>query len=102
MKRLFFLFSAVALLAACSTSDISDVKEGMSSAEVVEIAGEPTEKVSMPLDIEWWIYKEDNVLLILEDDSVSRVTSEQKLKESIKDVEEGMNEIENEVKELTE
>ena len=74
----------------------------MSSAEVVEIAGEPTEKVSMPLDIEWWIYKEDNVLLILEDDSVSRVTSEQKLKESIKDVEEGMNEIENEVKELTE
>ncbi|MGM0376180.1 MAG: hypothetical protein ACQEQ0_05360 [Bacteroidota bacterium] len=102
MKKLFLLFAVTALLSACSSSDISDIETGMSAGEVTDIAGEPTEKVSMPLSIEWWIYKEDNVLLIMEEDSVSRVTSEEKLNESLKDVEDGMNEIEDQVNELNE
>jgi len=102
MKKLFSLFAVIALFPACSSSDISDIETGMSATEVTDIAGDPTDKVSMPLDIEWWIYKEDNVLLIMEDDSVSRVTSEKELEESLKDVKDGMNEIENEVNELTE
>ena len=102
MKKLFLLFAVTALLSSCSSSDISDIKTGMSTEEVTDIAGEPTDKVTMPLNIEWWIYKEENVLLIMEEDSVSRITSEQKLEESIKEAEDGMNEIENKVNELTE
>ena len=102
MKKLFLLFAVTALLSACSSSDVSDIETGMSAEEVTDIAGEPTDKISMPLNIEWWIYKEDNVLLIMEADSVSRVTSQQELEESVKDVEEGINEIENQVNELTE
>ncbi|MFO8001686.1 MAG: hypothetical protein R6U46_10610 [Marinilabilia sp.] len=102
MKKLFFLFAVATIFAACSSKDISDIDTGMSASEVVEIAGEPTEKVSMPMDIEWWIYKDDNVLLIFEEDSVSRVTSEKELEESLEDADEGMNEIENKIEELTE
>ena len=102
MKKLFFLFAITALLSACSASDISDVETGMSGEEVIDIAGEPSERVSMPLNIEWWIYKEDNVLLIMDNNTVSQVTSEQKLEESLKKMEDGMNEIENKVNELTE
>ncbi|MFW6043531.1 MAG: hypothetical protein ACOCPW_04170, partial [Marinilabiliaceae bacterium] len=65
-KKLFLLFAVALFLAACSSSDISDIESGMPAREVTDIAGEPTEKVSMPLDIEWWIYEEDSVLLIME------------------------------------
>ncbi|MFW5890376.1 MAG: hypothetical protein ACOCTO_03160 [Marinilabiliaceae bacterium] len=101
-KKLFLLFAGALFLAACSSKGISDIENGMSAKEVTDIAGEPNDKVSMPLDIEWWVYEEDNVLLIMENDSVSRVTSEKELEESLNDVEEGKNEIENQVNELTE
>jgi hypothetical protein len=100
MKKLFFFF-AIALLAACSTQDISDVKVGISSAEVMDIVGEPTEKVTMPLEIEWWIYKEDKVLLILENDTVSKVTSQKEIEESLKDFNDGMDNIQKEIEHLT-
>lgn len=100
MKKLFVLFAIVALT-ACATKDISDLEEGMASTEVIDIAGEPTEKVEMPLDIEWWIYEEDKVLLILENDTVSKVTSQEEIEESLKDFEKGMNEIQKEIEDLT-
>jgi len=101
MKKLLIILS-VALLTACATNDINDVKEGMSSKKVAEIAGKPTEKVSMPLDIEWWIYEEEEVLLIFENDTVSKVTSQKELEESIKGVEKGMKDLEGEINNLTE
>ncbi len=100
MKKLLVIF-AIALLAACATKDISDLKEGMASTEVIDIAGEPTEKVEMPLDIEWWIYEEDKVLLILENDTVSKVTSQKEIEESLKDFEKGMDDIQKEIEKLT-
>jgi hypothetical protein len=100
MKKLVVLF-AIATLTACATKDISDLDEGMASKEVIDIAGEPTEKVEMPLDIEWWIYEEDKVLLILENDTVSKVTSQEEIEESLKDFEKGMDEIQKEIEELT-
>ena len=100
MKKLFLLF-AVVVFVACATQDISDIEAGISSEDVISIAGEPTEKVSMPLDIEWWIYEEDNVLLILENDTVTRVTSEKEIEESLKDFEKGMDDIQKEVENLT-
>lgn len=101
MKKLLIIL-AVGTLTACAAKDINDVKEGMSSKEVTEIAGEPSEKVSMPLEIEWWIYKEEKVLLIFESDTVSKVTSQKELEESIKDVEKGMQDLEDEINQLTE
>ncbi len=100
MKKLIAFFT-IALLASCASKDISDLEKGLSSAEVLEIAGEPTEKVSMPLDIEWWIYEEDEVLLIMENDSISRITSQKEIEESIKDFDKGMDGIQKEVEELT-
>lgn len=100
MKKLFFLF-AIALFAACSTQDISDVEVGISSEEVIDLAGEPTEKVAMPLDIEWWIYEDDKVLLILEKDTVSRVTSQKEIEESLKDFDNGMDDIQKEIEDIT-
>jgi hypothetical protein len=100
MKKLLVIF-AIALLAACATKYISDLKEGMASTEVIDIAGEPTEKVEMPLDIEWWIYEEDKVLLILENDTVSKVTSQKEIEESLKDFEKGMDDIQKEIEKLT-
>jgi hypothetical protein len=100
MKKYIFFFLIV-LLTACTTQDISDVEVGISSEEVMKIAGEPTEKVTMPLDIEWWIYEEDKVLLIMEQDTVSRVTSQKEIEESLKEMEKGMEEIQKEVEELT-
>ena len=101
MKKLLIIL-AIAMLTACATKDINDVKEGMSSKEVTDIAGEPGEKVNMPLDIEWWIYKKENVLLILENDTVSKVTSQKKLEESLKDFQKGMEDIEDEINKLNE
>ncbi|WP_462319598.1 hypothetical protein [Marinilabilia sp.] len=101
MKKLLIIL-AIAMLTACATKDINDVKEGMSSKEVTEIAGEPSEKVSMPLEIEWWIYEEEEVLLIFENDTVSKVTSQRELEESIKGVEKGMKDLEGEINKLTE
>lgn len=100
MKKIVVLFAIVAFT-ACATKDISDLDEGMASKEVIDIAGEPTEKVEMPLDIEWWIYEEDKVLLILENDTVSKVTSQEEIEESLKDFEKGMDEIQKEIEELT-
>jgi hypothetical protein len=100
MKKLIFILT-VTILTACASKDISDVKKGMTSKEVLDIAGEPTEKVSMPLDIEWWIYKEPKVLLILESDTVSKVTSQKEIEESVKDFQKGMKGIENEIEKLT-
>ncbi|WP_291859479.1 hypothetical protein [Marinilabilia sp.] len=100
MKKLIVLV-AIATLTACATKDISDLEEGMASKEVIDIAGEPTEKVEMPLDIEWWIYEEDKVLLILENDTVSNVTSQEEIEESLKDFEKGMDQIQKEIEELT-
>ena len=101
MKKLLIIL-AIAMLTACTTKDINDVKEGMSSKEVTEIAGEPSEKVSMPLEIEWWIYEEEEVLLIFENDTVSKVTSQKELEESIKGVEKSMKDLEGEINQLTE
>jgi hypothetical protein len=100
IKKLIFIF-AIVTLTACASKDLSDVKEGMTSKEVLNIAGEPTEKVSMPLDIEWWIYKEQKVLLILDSDTVSKVTSQKEIEESVKDFQKGMKDIENEIEKLT-
>ncbi len=100
MKKIVVLF-AIGSFTACATKDISDLDEGMASKEVIDIAGEPTEKVEMPLDIEWWIYEEDKVLLILENDTVSKVTSQEEIEESLKDFEKGMDEIQKEIEELT-
>ncbi len=100
MKKLLFIFSVV-MFTACSTQDISDVNSGMTSAEVIDIAGEPTEKVEMPLDIEWWVYEESKVLLIFENDTVSRVTSEEEIQNSLKDHEQGMNDIQKEIEKIT-
>jgi len=100
MKKLIAIF-IVALLASCASKDISDLEKGLSSAEVLEIAGEPTEKVSMPLDIEWWIYEEDKVLLILENDTITRVTSQEEIEESLKDFEKGLDDIQKEIEDLT-
>jgi hypothetical protein len=100
MKKLLVI-SAIALLTSCATKDISDLEEGMASKEVIDMAGEPTEKVEMPLEIEWWIYEEDKVLLILENDTVSKITSEKEIEESLKNFEKGMDDIQKEVEKLT-
>jgi len=100
MKKILII-AVIAMLTACATRDIHDIEEGMASKEVVNIAGEPTEKVEMPLDIEWWVYEEDKVLLIFENDTVTNVTSEKEIEESLKDFEKGMEDIQKEIEELT-
>ena len=100
MKKILII-ATIAVLTACATKDIHDIKEGMSSIEVTKIAGEPTEKVEMPLEIEWWVYEEDKVLLIFENDTVTNVTSEKEIEESLKDFEKGMEDIQKEIEEIT-
>jgi outer membrane protein assembly factor BamE (lipoprotein component of BamABCDE complex) len=63
------------LLAAChSNKKFDQVKVGMHSKDVVALVGDPESKQQM-MTVEWWLYKSDNKMLIMSDDTVMRVVS---------------------------
>jgi len=73
MKKILTLFVAVLSLTACSKEKpFESLKVGMTGSKVIELVGEPDQK--MPIFVaEWWTYQKDNKLIVMNSDTVVRV-----------------------------
>ena len=61
----YSIIVACLLLTNCSGSfDQSKVKEGMSTKELVDVLGEPTEKLPLTRHVSFWRYEDDNTVMI--------------------------------------
>ena len=68
MKKVLFIFLIFVL--SCSSKDISKVKVGMNSVQVIELAGEPISKMKM-FNAEFYYY--DNNVVVIEKDTVKSI-----------------------------
>ncbi|MCW3124881.1 MAG: hypothetical protein JWO03_539 [Bacteroidetes bacterium] len=81
MKNLLSLMLFVLLLTSCSHKDLSKIQNGMTESQVTAQIGEPSSKQQMPMNIAWWHYG-DNQLVVIEDGKVSRVVPDIKAAEA--------------------
>lgn len=73
MKKMLLISFIVLGLAACTKKKpFESVKSGMNTAKVTELVGEPSQKMPMMI-AEWWVYPEDNKMIIMVNDTVSKV-----------------------------
>ena len=73
MKKTLLISIAVLGLSACTKKKpFESVKSGMNTAKVTELVGEPTQKMPMMI-AEWWVYPDDNKMIIMVNDTVSKV-----------------------------
>lgn len=73
MKKTLLISIAVVGLAACTKKKpFESVKSGMNKAKVSELVGEPSQKMPMMI-AEWWVYPTDNKMIIMVNDTVSKV-----------------------------
>ncbi|MCX2451812.1 hypothetical protein OQX61_11120 [Pedobacter sp. PLR] len=73
MKKMLLISIAVLGLAACTKKKpFESVKPGMTTAKVAELVGEPEQKMPMMI-AEWWVYPTDNKMIIMVNDTVSKV-----------------------------
>lgn len=77
IKSLLIFAATVGLTACAKTKSFESVSKGMSKDKVVELVGEPEEK--MPMFIaEWWMYRTDNKAIVIHSDTVLRVVTDLK------------------------
>lgn len=78
MKKTNLIITIAALLVACSGSpDLSRVTTGMPAADVEAAVGKPREVRHLPFGIEWWMYG-DNELVVMQGGTVTKVVTDAK------------------------
>ncbi|MBB2150837.1 hypothetical protein [Pedobacter gandavensis] len=71
-KTLLISLALLGLVACAKKKPFESIKSGMSTTKVAELVGEPEQK--MPILIaEWWVYPKDNKMIIMVNDTVSKV-----------------------------
>ena len=86
MKRILFV---LLILASCKSKDITDIKHGMKSAEVIKILGEPAEKHDMFI-FDMWLYNDSKEeankhVVVFHQDTVTRVTTKAEMRAKMRE-----------------
>lgn len=80
MKKLLF-FPLFLLLIYCSQSfekQFAKINIGMSESQVVELIGEPQNKQTLPFNVKWWNYVEQDALVVFQNDTVKKTITNAK------------------------
>lgn len=99
MKKTLLIAIAILGIVACSQKKpFESVKSGMTTVKVAELVGEPEHKMPM-LIAEWWLYPKDNKMIIMVNDTVSKVVLDLKsVQDSMQSVTGDLKSLENELK----
>jgi len=76
MKKILFIV-IVLVLFSCNKGSFKDLKEGMTSKEVIELVGKPKQKQPL-FNIEYWVYGE--YFLTLKNDTLTNVFTKEEMK----------------------
>lgn len=87
MKKVLLLSIITIFLSCSKTANFEKLNVGMTSKEVVDLVGEPTEKTDL-FGSEIWIYKvgESGHMVTITSDTISGHQSMEKFAESLKDL----------------
>lgn len=94
MKKILIIVVVIITLCAC-TDKFKSIKKGMPKGEVVNLVGEPIDKVDVIGRIQWWKYKE--YIIVIDSDTVVNITTQKEVKEGAIHLKTALDSLSNEI-----